>query len=163
MRYNFKARPPGTTEADMALVDSALRQAARCHSNLANNLITSLKRIHCESELACKAAHALAASALTAAGYHRIDRGPWRKSRADSSKLTICDCNPIPELNNQRSACQAHKTAIEDLYKSSPVRARSKTAARVYTRCLNRAQYRISEADTAMRKIEDLMNRQFQK
>jgi hypothetical protein len=50
MRYNFKARPPGTTEADMALVDSALRQAARCHSNLANTQYLNFLRVSRHAE-----------------------------------------------------------------------------------------------------------------
>lgn len=73
--------------ADMRLVDMVFRQAALHFRSVAKEFITTIKLLHAINESTCNTIEAEVTTVLNGLGYHRINRGPWRKARIPNAQL----------------------------------------------------------------------------
>jgi len=178
---------PRQSNVERPITALSVNTSAAIAGNMANELILKLKLMHAENELHYAAIEAELTSALTSAGYHRIDRGPWRKVRGATSFLTPGTLpapgrvpspaakrikgegedaagrgteHLTPMLTARKEKCRRHIYELEELYQLSTVRARSKTAARFYARYLKRALNRAAAAEKSLATAQSIAQRE---
>jgi hypothetical protein len=168
--------------ADIAFIDAIFRYEALRNRRIANTLVLDLKLMHTENEQNFNVTEAMVTTALTAAGYHRHNRGPWRKARTSgkepngaprivptpgfpraprSGSSSKGDLRPTSSALLARvETCRRHYYELEDLYQSTPIRARSKTATRIYARYSKRAINRLAAAEKSLATVQSIAQKE---